>query len=540
MKLPVGGQRVAVQSLGRERAASTAGAVALADSVAGVVDDYQERKAKHQVSLADARLATWDSDFRKRYDGLDQIQISDLPKHLQKEYASESAVPAFEVRARLYEEELQAALNETADTISNKSVRDEWHMGKQVAAQSRIASRYEERNRQQVDYYNKEALAAADEAVREGHYPIAIHMIESSSLDKVAKDEAKLKVNQAQEQNLVDETLRAGTTDEVRQLHQLYASKDYDGPFDPAMALQAKRALSARLGHLTEVERKQEVGIKAEGAVRQALADPDMPASEQNAMIDAIKDDDIRQEARTRIKARRAEAKRVSELEKAQSESSFLERFRANPDISMIAEAPTYEAEKEARSFYSNHASGKASVTDWTHYRKLRRDVLDGKNVNLDLHHSKLGNTELKELIKLQQAGPDSPMSKAALTVDQDIDARLQEMGYATNEITKGSTRGKRASSMYRVFDTELAIAQEQKGEELSARERRELFDQVQIQTSANPEAVFEFMGIKFGDEDLSLDDIPEDEIPKIIIELRKMGVEPTAANVRQVYIDGK
>lgn len=532
MKLP-GQNNMPVQSLGRERAPSIAGEMSLVSAVTDQVDQYQQRKAQHQQALADAAMATWDGDFKKKYDGVDAIEVDSLPRHLQKDYAGKTSVPAFEVRARLYEEESSQRLNEIAETIDGKFIREQWLLSKQEALAGHIAARHEASTKEQVAYYEKESIAAAQEALDDQNYSVAMHLINSSTLDGVEKKERITEIERRRELDLVNDTVREGSIEELRELHQLYAS-DYDGPLDSSQALTAKRALEGRLSHLVEVERKLEIGRKAEDYVNKALADPTLPAGVQNELIDGIKDDAVKQEARKRIKARREELKRVAEEEQAAAESDFLEQFRKQPWALDPAAAPTLAAEKEARQYREQWASGKSATTDWKHYRSLRQKVINGESVNLDLHLTRLADTEFKELVNLQQAGPGSTLAKAAMTVDQDIDSRLREMGFYPENMNNNTASGKRAAAMYRVFETELSIAEEQKGSDLTARERRELFDQIQImEATREPSSI---LGFEFGGGQVTIDDIPDSEMPDIIEAVRAAGLEPTTANILEIY----
>jgi hypothetical protein len=531
MKLPSGGQNLGVQSLGRESGDSTArGKLELVNAVVGQVDAYQERKSRHQTALADARIATWDSDFRRKYDGLDHIEVADLPKAMQKEYASETRVPAFEVRARLYEEGLQEAMNDASETISDERVRGEWYIGKQAAASSKVAERYIQRDEQQIDFYKKEAISAADEAVDEGHYAVARHLIQSSELDSVEKKDRIRLIDGAEEQSMVNDTLRTGSIDDVRELHQLYASKKYDGAFDSAQALQAKNALKTRLEFLTDAEKKAEIGNKAEEFVKKAMADNTISASERQAIIDGIKDDDVRQEARRRFTAAKAAEKRAEAEELKEKQDAYLESFRDFPDPERFAAAPDIQSENEARRYYNQIVSGKKKVTDLNVYQDLRQKILDGKDVNLSLSMSKLTDTDYKELVRLQQADDDE--MKSAQSLNAEINSVMIEMGMNLKSGTKITEEQNR---IYYLINSELQIEAALRDKPLTWQERQAVYDRLQMEFVKEKDLWFDE---EFGLEDV-VKDIPTARIREIQAALRAGGYEVNAANIK-AYIDNE
>lgn len=527
MRLPVGNQNLGVQSLGRESGETAArGKIEMANAITGQIDAYQERKTRHQTALADARIATAEADVRRKYDGLDHIEVADLPKSLQKEYASETRVPAFEVRARLYEEEMGAALNDAAELIGNKNARSEWQLGKRSVISSKVAERYIERDQQQIDFYKKEAVAAAKEAVDDGHYEVARHLIQESELDSVEREEALKNIGIAQEQSLVDDTLRTGTIEDVQELHQVYASKKYDGEFDSNQALQAKQKLKTRLEFLKNERDKREIGEKAEGFVNKALADEEMSATEQLAIIDGIKDDEVRQEARRRYQARKAAIKAAELEEKTNKQNSYLESYRENPTDDFSG-APDLASEQEARRHLNLVTTGQKKETDLKLYQKLRQDILDGKKVNLELHMSQFTDTDYKELVRLTQA--DSDQMKSAQSLDGEIKSVMTEMGVSVQSTAKASEEQTR---IYYLINSELQYEAAAKGGELNFEERQKVYDRIQLRYVKESSWWFPS---EEGIEDV-VQDIPLPELRAIQAGLRARSVPVTAETIRSVY----
>jgi hypothetical protein len=531
MRLPGGNQNIGVQSLGREQLDDGSGRAkaGLAAVVVEEVDQYQERKTRHQLSLSDAALVTKDSDFSKKYDGQEQIRVSDLPKVMQKEYASENTVPAFEVRAALYEREMGEFLNEQAERIGNEHARAEWLIRQKGNLDSHVASRYVKRDQEQIAYNNKEAISAAEEAVDGGMYAVGISLIRNSDLDKVTQDEMVNGIEKQQESDVISDMVSVGDLEGLKQELQILNSKDYDGAFTSDERVTQKKKVRAEIKYLVDEDKAIVIGNKSDAHVQKLMADPDMTAGEQNAFIDGIKDDEVKVETRKRMKSARIERKRIEDKDKRDKSENYLEDFWKNPTAEKLAAAPDMASRIAAGNFLNQHASGKPPETDVLVYQDVRAKILArDSSVILAHYKDKLSESRFTELVRLQQTAPDDPTFTSAQSLGADINDVISSTGIPVK------TSGKKSEKQIRMTDyLQRGIEAEElaTGKKLAPTARKDLLRSMSVEYTTKFENDWFSHDYDFND---IVENIPEPRLRYIESRLRANGISVNPEEIHE------
>jgi len=535
MKL-TGAQSGSVQSLGRESGVSSStGKANLALAIADEVDVYQQRKAKHQSSLSDAALVTWDSDFKKKYDGQERINVADLPKAMQNEYATETDVPAFEVRATLYEQQLGEFLATQSETISNKRTRDEWLLNKKSVGSQHIAQRYVNRDNEQREYYNKEAVQAATEAADNDQYPTAIALINNSDLDGVEKKKLVHGIEKQQESNLVDDMILSKDIEGLKKMSAMLSSSDYDGPFkDEAERLTLKNKIKSNIATFRNEFEKYEVWGKAQGKVH-TIVNSGKTRTEQLADARAIKNEQTAKETVRQLKLRHAEEDAADAKELKTKKEDWWEKMKATPSDELFSSAPDAATESAGRTWLAQRLKEGAIKTDLKAYHEVNSKILNGQFVELMDYQGKLSDSDFKKMSD-RLNNPESALTRSGMSVDREIKNRLFDMGISADAYTKNSAKGEAARAMYEVLNTEFALATEARGQTLTVRERTELFDRVTMATNKEKDSDYKLFTV--AGDDIALKDIPEGELQELVEALRMSGRQVTAENIRRLYVD--
>jgi hypothetical protein len=531
MRLPGGNQNIGVQSLGREQLDDGSGRAkaGLAAVVVEEVDQYQERKTRHQLSLSDAALVAKDSDFSKKYDGQEQIRVSDLPKVMQKEYASEDRVPAFEVRAALYEREMGEFLNEQAERIGNEHARAEWLIRQKENLDSHVAKRYVKRDQEQIAYNNKEAIAAAEEAVDGGLYAVGISLVRNSDLDNVTQDEMVNKFEKQEESDVISDMVSVGDLEGLKLMNQMLSSNDYDGAFDANERMTAMKAIRAEIKYLVDEDKAIIIGNKSDAHVQKLMADPDMTAGEQNAFIDGIKDDEVKVETRKRMKSARIERKRIEDKDKRDKSENYLEDFWKNPTAEKLAAAPDMASRIAAGNFLNQHASGKPPETDVLVYQDVRAKILArDSSVILAHYKDKLSESRFTELVRLQQTAPDDPTFTSAQSLGADINDVISSAGIPVK------TSGKKSEKQIRMTDyLQRGIEAEElaTGKKLAPTARKDLLRSMSVEYTTKFENDWFSHDYDFND---IVENIPEPRLRYIESRLRANGISVNPEEIHE------
>lgn len=540
MRFTGGVQGGGVQSLGREELNSgvNESKANLALTIAGEVDVYQERKTKHEVSMLNASLVTFDSDLKKKYEGQERIKVESLPKNMQKLHASKDEVPKHEVYAELYEQEIYRFMDENSASIGDSNVREAWLVDKKATASTHIAQLYVDQDNQAREYFNKESLAAAGEAVDAGNYSAALALVNDSDIDKVDRDAAILGIEKRRESDMVDDMILAKDSEGLKQMSVMLSSSKYDGPFkNEAERLTLKNKITSAMDTIRAEFEKHEVYGKAQKHTHE-IVNTDLNRTDQLAKARRIKDDAVAQETVRQVKQRHAEQDAAEAKELQDKKEEWWDGMKSDPSAERFSTAPDAATESAGRQWLAQRTKQGAITTDLAAYHKISTMIQSGRPVDLMDYQGKLSETDFKRFSD-RINNPDSALSRSALTVDRDIKNRMFTLGIDSSEYGKQSDKGKAARAMFEVYNTELWMATEQKGSVLSTKERTELFDQIELTNIKEPDN--EWFGV-FTDEgeDISLDDIPQEELEKLIEAARITGRSITAKNIIRLYVDGK
>ncbi len=537
MRFTGGGQGGGVQSLGREELnngvnESKAG---LALTIAGEVDVYQERKTKHEVSMLNASLVTFDSDLKKKYEGQERIKVDSLPKTMQKKHASKDEVPKHEVYAELYDQEIHRFMEENSASIGDSNVRDAWLVDKKATASTHIAQLYVDRDNQAREYFNKESLAAASEAVDDGNYPVALALIADADIDKVDKDALSLGVNKRQETDIIDDMIIAKDSEGLKKMSAMLSSSKYDGPFkNEAERLTLRDKITSARNTIRAEFEKHEVYGKAQKHTHE-IVNTDLNRTDQLAKARGIKDDAVAQETVKQVKQRHAEQDAAEAKQLKDKKEEWWDGMKSDPSAERFSTAPDAATESEGRRWLAQRTKEGALTTDLATYHKVNTMIQSGKHVELMDYQARLSESDFKKFSD-RINNPESALNRSALSVDREIKNRLFDMGLAAEDYGKSSNKGKAARAMYEVFDTELWMATEQKGSALTVKERTELFDQIALTKIKEPDEDW-YLFTDTG-EDITLADIPDGEIDEIIQALRQGGRDISAHNVIRTYVE--
>lgn len=554
MKLTGGNQNIGVQSLGREQLndgvaeAKSRAAFGVADQI----DAYQAREAKHQSSMADSGLINADSTFERENDGVEYYDWEDeklenyRPELTQYEGKQ---VPAYEVRAKMYEKSMNDSIETLGAGISNDRLREEWIMNKKGLAGMKTAERMIKRDQEQITSFNNEVRQTAKNHLDTGGYEAAWRVIETSELSKAEKDEARVEIDKRRETDMVADTLRmangpfASPVEQeialanLREQYTLYAT-DYDGSLSKEVALNQKNRLGAEISRLEKSQKAAAVENQSEVFAQKAMSD-DMTSQDRSALFASIKDPDVRKRSRalyTNLRSfKDAEEVRVDK----EKSDAFLDSIQKNNQSLdwIVRNAPSDAARNKGEKLFNQLMKGEEIVTSDADWLEARSGALKG-NFDPSDWIGKLSSADTRKLSNLAlDYGANSDQSSRAQTTNTNIKSRIGAMGYKieSDNTTKTSKRG---NAMYRVFTTELAIAQKMKGGDLTFEEEQKLFDS--IETKVYTKSGGSFWGYDFEDEEISLDDVPKGEIEDLVKTLKRLNQPVNAANVLDLYVGGE
>jgi hypothetical protein len=262
------------------------------------------------------------------------------------------------------------------------------------------------------------------------------------------------------------------------------------------------------------------------------MADPDMTATEQNEVVDGIKDQEVRVETRKRLSDARSEQKRIKAEEKKEKDTNDLNEFRRTLDRTLYA-GMSLEAEKEARAYYRTVVSGTPRSTNVIVYQQLRKLILEGRDVNLELNFSDLDDTDYKDLARLQQLPPGDPDLTSAQGLAKDIENALIASDVPMGVGIKKTKIQIRLADMIQREVTAYELAN---GKMLNPAERKNVIKNMLIEHRTKGTSFFGF------DQEVEMDDvikdIPEGTLRVIEAELRDLNAPINTKSIYEWYRD--
>lgn len=483
MKLSTGGQNLGVQSLGRETASQSHAALGnLAGGVVQEINEYEERRNRHEMSVANAALATGEAEIRRSIDSKDEIAFDDLPDDIKPRYRGRTSVPAFEVSTEIYTGRVKKLLD--SQKFSSRRVQEEWSLSKGSVLAQNEAERAMAQTEKQKNYYNKDAIRLSEIEVGNGNFAASRSLIEDSELSQLEKDERLRGIDKAQEVSVINEAFRVGGPESyktLKELSSIYGSADYEGALSQTEALQQKTKIDTELVRLEKINHDQEVGSAAEEAAKYAVANFDSIAK-QEAYISKITDDEVRKETRRRAKTFRDIEKANREDKEDREDAEFYRDFYALLDAGDFGGAQAFISNSSPRiranamNMLDNAINERPAVTDPELFNKLQLDIAQGNRVDLLNHAASISELDMIRLEELQgdiEGQNKQQYSRAA------IEDKLNANGYFAG---KKAADKQAFGKMVYALDDALYRAAKDKGQSLNDAESKSVIDAMMVE----------------------------------------------------------
>lgn len=532
MKLSTGGQNLGVQSLGRETASQSHGALGnLAGGVVQEINEYEERRNRHEMSVANAALATGEAEIRRGIDSKDEIAFDDLPDDIKPRYRGRTSVPAFEVSTEIYTGRVKKLLD--SQKFSSRRVQEEWSLSKgSVLAQNEV-ERAMAQTEKQKDYYNKDAIRLSEEEAGKGNFAAGRALIEDSELSQLEKDGILRGIDKAQEVSVINEAFRVDGPESyntLKELSSIYGSADYKGALSQTEALQQKTKIDTELARVERINREEQVGSAAEEVAQYAVANFDS-IKEQEEYISAIKNDEVRKEARSRAKTFRDIEKANREDKERREDDEFMSNFDALLDAGDYGGAQAFIPNSSSRvrtnalAMLRNAINQKPAVTDPELFNKLQLDIAQGNTVALQNFAASVSELDMGRLEELQgdiEGQNKQQYSRAA------IEDKLNANGYFEGKIAADKQA---FGKMVYALDDALSRAAKDKGQSLNDAESKSVIDAMMVDIVTEKNSLFSDSTENFA-EWVADEGVTSEGISEAISSLQKEGIPVTNQNI--------
>jgi hypothetical protein len=186
------------------------------------------------------------------------------------------------------------------------------------------------------------------------------------------------------------------------------------------------------------------------------------------------------------------------------------------------------------RNYADNLRGGGKVETDWDTYYKLRTNPAFLRSTNLMAVRNRMGDTEFKELVRLQAEATDTPevAQTEVQTTTQRMNMRFAEMGLDPSP-KQGTEPAKRVAKAWSTLGANIREAEAAAGRKLTPEQRDAEIDRLF--------ASVEVRGSLFGTADVALFEVkpdmeivvPEFDRRQIATALRAQGKEVSEANIQ-------